>query len=337
MATPATAQGVGTLGVNVGVNGAPAIFSDAKAFVGTASIGTRAYVFVGTFPSAGQHRIQATDFSFPTTIPALQFLTIQDGAPLGAATSGGSATVQAKAGQFFIVAITNMLSPSATGLFGISVSAQPGDTEVLAVAQGVGDLFHTRSLTVSAPGKLDVTLSDLDFPAGFQNLALVVTRGNTLVGQIFGSGTFSFSATPGEYSLNFVATNNLNDKFGLYGIKIEDSPPEPTVSFFANGSSVPAQGSTTVTWSTSDAASCSASGDESWSGTKATSGTNVSVGPFASNKTLTLTCTGPGGSKSSEVKITLATTQAEKSGGGGIVVWQLFAILVLASLRLRKC
>jgi hypothetical protein len=202
---------------------------------------------------------------------------------------------------------------------------------VLTVAQGVGDLFHTRSLTVATAGKLDVTLSDFSFPTRFQNLALVVTRGNTLVGQIFGGGKFSFSPTPGEYALNFVATNNLTDNFGLYGIAVEDSPPEPTVTFTVNGSSVLAQGSTTVTWSTSNATACTASGDASWSGPRALSGTNVSVGPFASNKTLTLSCTGPGGIKSSDVSITMAATvQGEnKGGGGGIALWQIFAIASL--------
>jgi hypothetical protein len=329
-ASPATAQGVGSFGVYV-PNGVQTLYSDAKAVVSATANGARAYAIVGTFPNAGQYRIQATDFAFPATIPALQLLVTQDGTALGAVTAGGSLTVQAKAGQFMIVAVANLLSPTATGLFGVSIDSQAG-ASVLTIAQGVGDLFHTQAVTVGATGRLDVTLNDLGFPAQFQDLALVVTRGNTLVGQIFGGGKFTFAATPGDYSLNFVARNNATDNYGLYGVTVEDSPPEPTLVFSASAGSVPTQGSTTVSWTTTGANSCMASGG--WTGTRATSGTNVAVGPFASDTTLTLTCTGVGGSKASDVKITIAAAnQDSASGGGSFAPWQLLAFLSLLSLR----
>ncbi len=71
-----------------------------------------------------------------------------------------------------------------------------------------------------------------------------------------------------------------------YGPQITD--------FKANPSSVPYNGSSTLTWSTIYADSCTASGD--WSGSKAVPSGSESTGNLTSNKTYYLTCTGPGGS-----------------------------------------
>ena len=69
--------------------------------------------------------------------------------------------------------------------------------------------------------------------------------------------------------------------------------PEPTVSLSANDLSPAVGGSVTLSWSSTDANSCSASGG--WSGNRGTQG-QASVGPISSSTTFTLTCTGDGGS-----------------------------------------
>lgn len=67
----------------------------------------------------------------------------------------------------------------------------------------------------------------------------------------------------------------------------------PVVTFAANPTSVGLGGQSTLTWSaTNGATSCTASGD--WSGTKAASGSQLTPN-LLSNKTYSLTCTGPGG------------------------------------------
>ena len=71
--------------------------------------------------------------------------------------------------------------------------------------------------------------------------------------------------------------------------------PAPTVSIAANPTSVSSGGSSTLTWSSTDATSCTASGG--WSGSKATSGTQ-SLSNLTSTATYTLTCTGAGGTSS---------------------------------------
>ncbi|OHA85535.1 MAG: hypothetical protein A2591_03985 [Candidatus Yonathbacteria bacterium RIFOXYD1_FULL_52_36] len=81
--------------------------------------------------------------------------------------------------------------------------------------------------------------------------------------------------------------------------------PAPTATLTASPLSVTTGNSTTLTWSSTNATSCTASG--AWSGTKATSGTQT-LSPTA-NTTYTLTCTGAGGTttQSATVTVTAAT------------------------------
>jgi hypothetical protein len=82
------------------------------------------------------------------------------------------------------------------------------------------------------------------------------------------------------------------------------APQNPTVTLSANPTSVAAQGTTTLTWSTTNATSCTASGG--WTGSKATSGTEQR-GPLSANATFTLTCqSSSGGSASKSVSVTVA-------------------------------
>ena len=78
------------------------------------------------------------------------------------------------------------------------------------------------------------------------------------------------------------------------------------VSFHADPVTVQPGGSSTLTWTTTNATSCTAS--DNWSGTKATSGSEVVTPPTAPNSYLyTLTCTGPGGQNTaSSITVTVA-------------------------------
>jgi hypothetical protein len=85
----------------------------------------------------------------------------------------------------------------------------------------------------------------------------------------------------------------------------------PTVDLKANSSdgpiTVPYNTAATLSWTSSNAASCTASG--AWSGTKATSGSE-STGNITSSKTYTLTCTGPGGSAFDSVTVNVSAPPA---------------------------
>lgn len=68
----------------------------------------------------------------------------------------------------------------------------------------------------------------------------------------------------------------------------------PTLNFSGNPTSIFEGQSTTLTWSSSYATSCTASG--AWSGSKAVNGGEVVIPSPPPSATYTLTCTGPGGS-----------------------------------------
>ncbi|HKE45955.1 MAG TPA: hypothetical protein VKB41_15590, partial [Steroidobacteraceae bacterium] len=176
--------------------------------------------------------------------------------------------------------------------------------------QGVGGLTDVREADVTESGSYDVTLADLEFPSRFSNLAVAVTRGTQRVGSIIGGGKFSFDATPGRYLLNFIAGPGP-ENIGTYGLSVAVSPPMPTVTLTANPTRVRSGSTTTLTWSSTDATTCTASGD--WSGTKATSGTETSAA-LTAGSTFKLSCQGPGGSTEQQASVTIS---AQSSGGGG--------------------
>jgi hypothetical protein len=95
----------------------------------------------------------------------------------------------------------------------------------------------------------------------------------------------------------------------VYFYKLSNAAPvtDPTVTFSAAATTVALQGSTTLTWSVTNANACTASG--AWSGSKATSGTQ-GIGPLATTQTYTLSCTNTAGgaaSKSVTVNVTQTT------------------------------
>ncbi len=103
--------------------------------------------------------------------------------------------------------------------------------------------------------------------------------------------------------------------------------PAPTLTLAASPTSVASGAATQLSWSTTNATSCTASGG--WSGTKATSGTQSS-GALSANTTFTLTCTGSGGSVSRSAAATIvaaptltlsASPTSVSSGGSSTLTW----------------
>jgi len=93
------------------------------------------------------------------------------------------------------------------------------------------------------------------------------------------------------------------------------STSTPTVNISVAPTSIAAGGSATLTWSSTNATSCNASG--SWIGTQPTSGTqSTGVMATAGSFTYTLTCTGAGGTGSNSANLTVTAVTAT-----GPTVW----------------
>jgi hypothetical protein len=89
--------------------------------------------------------------------------------------------------------------------------------------------------------------------------------------------------------------------------------PAPTVTIGVNPSSIAVGGSATLTWSSANATSCTASG--AWSGTQATSGSQTVSPGVAGTDTYTLTCTGSGGASGAPRAVLLLLLVAGGSTG----------------------
>ena len=86
--------------------------------------------------------------------------------------------------------------------------------------------------------------------------------------------------------------------------------PSPTVTLTLSQSKVSLGASSTVTWSSTNATSCAASG--AWSGPQAISGTSTQTPATSGALTYTLTCTGAGGTATQSVVLTVPI-RVEKS------------------------
>jgi hypothetical protein len=88
-------------------------------------------------------------------------------------------------------------------------------------------------------------------------------------------------------------------------------PPVPTVNLSANPTSVASGGSSTLSWSSTNATSCNASGG--WSGSRPLNGSAATPALTAST-TFTLTCTGSGGSASQSATVTVTSPPGNIAG-----------------------
>jgi len=86
----------------------------------------------------------------------------------------------------------------------------------------------------------------------------------------------------------------------------ESLTPAPTVSLSANPTSVTSGNASMLTWSSTNATSCIASG--AWSGTQSTSGSASTGGLMAATNTFILSCAGPGGATSQLATVTTSTS-----------------------------
>ncbi|MDP2789049.1 MAG: hypothetical protein Q8O46_03305 [bacterium] len=112
------------------------------------------------------------------------------------------------------------------------------------------------------------------------------------------SGTKSFSPTTTTvYTLSCVGEKGSESK----SVTVNVTQPPPTVSFSVSPSSIISGSSSTLTWSSTNATSCTASGG--WSGPQATLGIK-SVVP-TTTLTYTLDCTGSGGTDSKSTTVTV--------------------------------
>ena len=97
-------------------------------------------------------------------------------------------------------------------------------------------------------------------------------------------------------------------------VNMGSSTPLPTVSLSASPTSVVTNGSTTLSWTSSNSTGCTASGD--WSGSKTASGTQT-ISALTSNSNFSLTCSGAGGTANDTVNVSVV----QNNNGTALLSW----------------
>jgi hypothetical protein len=332
----AAATGAGTYEVDLTSASAASLLQSA---FGVSGAGSFAYAFVSPMPlAAGVYDATANDFQFPAALTAVQFAVAQGGAVLKQSITLGALQFTAAAGRIVLL-IDATPSANGNGLVDVNVQTSGSSPQLvfdqLQPVVNVPGGFTTQTITLGISGNFDVTLNDLKFPAQFQNLALVGTSAGTVLGKVYGEGTFPITATPGNYQFTVLAIPAVNEQYGLYGVHIANSAP--TVTLTASPTSVPAGGLTTLSWTTTNATTCTGSGG-AFAGPQAT-GSNMSLSvAVAATTTYTLTCTGPGGSGMQSAAVTTTAVASGHGGGGGIGldVVGILGALMLVRVRIRQ-
>ena len=188
----------------------------------------------------------------------------------------------------------------------VSVSPQPYQVDFYIDGVKSPNTEFAAPYTYNGDGKLLDTTTLSNGVHTFQEVATFDNNG----GPIYSSTYVNTGAT-------WSATHKVN---------VSNTAAAPTVNLSASPTSVSSGGSSTLTWSSTNATTCTASGG--WTGTKTTSGT-LAVTNITQSTTYTLTCTGSVSATASTV--VTVTTSPPPSTGNGIGLLELGDNLKAAS------
>jgi hypothetical protein len=205
-------------------------------------------------------------------------------------------------------------------------AALTADTTFNLICTGPGGASSQASVTVDVeplpqPTRVTLTAQPASITTGGSaTLTWTASQANACTAS--GGWSGSKSATGGTETVTPTATTTYTlrcvgttEETKNVTVTVSALPVASITSFTASPTSVSSGGSTTLSWASSNATGCTASGG--WSGARATSG-SVSVGPLAASTTFSLVCTGAGGASApSSVQVTVAAVQPPSGGGGG--------------------
>lgn len=178
-----------------------------------------------------------------------------------------------------------------------------------------GDAIDSVNVIVVAPSAPVVNISASP-PNIAQNGSTTLSWSATNVTSCIASGDWSGAKSiTGSQTINALNTSAIfrltcsgPGGSAIDSVNVIVSPlSAPVINFTASPTSIVQGGSTTVSWSATNAASCTASGD--WSGAKATAGMEIISG-LTSTSTFNLSCSGPGGSGNDSLVVTMTAPPA---------------------------
>ena len=242
-------------------------------------------------------------------------------------TPGGSVTLTWASRQ----ASACMASGDWSGNKGISgrevITGITGDSRFIISCNSpeglISDYADVRVVEQPVAPSLDFTSSDSDVMQGdsvvlswsAQNADSCSASGDWFGGKATsGSQTMSNLQQDSLFILECSGNGETVRQTVTVNVQLPD-PVAPTLSFNASQTSIPWNGSVTLSWSSSDADSCVASGD--WSGSRSVTGNEV-LSSLTADGHYVLECSGPGGNVSRQLDVTVA---AQQSNGTARLSW----------------
>jgi len=289
--------------------------------------------------SGGSYAVNLSDLEFPVAFTALTYTLYQGAAQVGQGAAGANPSSFRLQPGPAILAVNAVAQAGGSGLFGTAVTPTAGGAALFDATQAVSESFLTQEIVVINAVSYDFTLKDLGWPAAFSTLDVVLTQnGRNLdaAGKIYGGGTFSLAnVQPGRYVATILAVPAVGQSAGLYNLSVKASLP--TVTLSASPMTIPSGQGVTLTWSSTNATACNATGG--WMGQLGPSGSKQE-GPLMADTTYMLACTATSGSSSiASVKISIESSGGGGGGGGGggtLGLDELVGFALLAALRVRR-
>ena len=204
------------------------------------------------------------------------------------------------------------ISPTSTTGYTITCTNAYGSGHaavlVTVQASGTGTTAPTVSL---APTSAQITVGSTSTLQWSSTNASSCTASGGWKGTEAASGSHTVKpAKTTVYVLTCSSAGGSTQASATVAVDGNSPPPQPTVTLGANAYNITSGESSTLTWTTTNAASCTAS--DGWSGGKAVDG-STSVSPTATT-TYTLSCTGAGGSVQASATVDVGSGQGPPPG-----------------------
>ncbi len=133
------------------------------------------------------------------------------------------------------------------------------------------------------------------------------------------SGTETTAALTADTSFTLTCTGDGGSVSESLTVSVTQSPPDAPELTFSGPASVTANSSAMLTWNTTNASSCTASGG--WQGSRAVTGTQDTTA-LTADTSFTLTCTGAGGTVSDTLTVTVTQPPADSDADGLLDSWE---------------
>ncbi len=198
---------------------------------------------------------------------------------------------------------------SVSGASSVTITPPPAPTVTISVAPTSIVLGSAATLTWSSTNATSCTAS------------------SAWTGSQANSGTMSETPTAAGTSSYTLTCSGAGGTTPATATLTVTPPPAPTVTISVAPTSITSGQSATLTWSSTNATSCTASG--AWSGTEATSGSSTVSPTVIGTASYTLACTGSGGTATGTASLSVAAASGGKSGGGAIGWWEILALSLL--------